>query len=783
MKAISSSKCTVEKLPRKVNTMVSPHLTILELKPKKEVMDAIAEEDEDAEEEEEKLEKHSVINKSGKMISHAGINRDAHSEPNAKELEEQQQIENLFEKEKKDGVKSLLKMEYLLFIAKTFRVIIFVTALLISLFAVVQKSNIWGGMILIAVIFTSFRKCNYNNIKWFGLAYCVIFLLEYASALANLSQLNSPSVFPSPFNDRGIERPLNVPLFREFGDPITSIISSGPEQGELSPTKWAFYLGFLISYGRLHSMWIDWIVILLVNYFAIYFYSTAYELDMNLNTMEAVQQNFRKIEDEAEESVVGTLKGSFALGPRKGSHQLNPRANPIQDKASIKNNSVQGKSDLESELDETYDRRGSTFDEASAYIRKIEKSMIICKLYNGISTFVCATSSIMTLVCLLMISFQIRGLINLIYICFCLYHISRSIKFIYQNGWTFPNGLKRILKPVVIIEITLQFMYQIPVDALHSGEEDPSGWQRIIGFRSVWKLNDDNLPITFDAGNIIYKCIMYAFILTQQNILACEEYKRFTSSTLPSIRNLSERKARAMAYLYNNFKIKTTIKNQFEKDKMMKKLARVNKQLKKWNQTVFSKTSKEAQEENINKIKKIMKENEKTPIKEVEAEKEEEKESFQSESFDKSSEVAKEIKEAGEKSDDDGSKFKELTLEEIVEAVAEEEELKELSKSDLASELITKNIGMLWKVWIYARRNFTNQILLVFNLKKLEDIIDEVFEGETKIYTHLEEHLIKDYENNKVTKEENGCETIKQLPDDKRSGYVKKATSGKELFL
>lgn len=623
---------------------------------------------------------------------------------------------------------------------------------MISLLSIVQKCNIWGLLILIATIIASFRNCTFSNLKWYGLCLAIILVLEYASALANLSPSNSPSVFPTPFNDRGIERPLSVPIYREFGSPLTELVKSGPEQGELRPTKWAFYFGFLISEGRLQTMWLDWFVIVLINYFFIHFYSVAFEYNMKLDSNEAIQQSLKRIEDEAEESV-----RKFAKDSVKGSLH--------------KNNSIQG-DDISSSFQDPPMLRRSTnnLNEANDYVEKIRKNMFLYKFYNGVSIAICSTSSIVSLVCLLMISFQIRGIINLIYICFCLYFISKAINFIYQRGWTFPYYLKNLLKPIVIIEIFLQFAYQVPITQLHSNENNERGWQRIIGFRSIWQLDENFLPESVDAYNLVLKTIMYAFILLQQNIFRSVEYKTFTNSTLVGIRNLSDMKAEAMAYLYNNFKIKTTIQNQFEKDKMMKKLAKVNKQLKKWNQTVFTK-SEGVQDENLKKIKQAMEPKDDKKIKEVDPQLEEDKEDFEEDSKDNSQVVSR-----------DEPKMHVLSVSQKADARKKEDEYEDMNTADLVKQLTTDKLGIVWKLWILGTRYMTNQILLVFNIVKLEGILDGVRNGETRIYTVVERTLVQDYHNDKLTRDEKKLETIEEIPKEERSDLTARATKGAKLL-
>lgn len=61
------------------------------------------------------------------------------SHPGQVELDEEKELEDKFEKEKKEGVRRLIRMELWLCIAKAIRVIIFVSAILISLLSIVQK--------------------------------------------------------------------------------------------------------------------------------------------------------------------------------------------------------------------------------------------------------------------------------------------------------------------------------------------------------------------------------------------------------------------------------------------------------------------------------------------------------------------------------------------------------------------------------------------------------------------------------------------------------------------
>ena len=615
---------------------------------------------------------------------------------------------------------------------------IYVFVILIGLIAVVFKSDIWGFLILVLCTLSSFRGWSYRNIKWFLSILVFIVALEYCSALVNLSYLNSPSEFPSPFNDRGVDRPIKVPLYNNLDSPFTEIVKSGQDAGQLRPTKWAYYLGFVISSNRVNMLWFDFIMIIMLHYFWIYFYSISYELKISFDT-DATIIKALQIKDEAEKSA-----------RRSVLHESNEDEYNLVKEDSFKSMAkVNKNSDVKNTL---------------LFIDKIRKNLLIYKFYSGVWVAVSSTSSIITLVWLLMIAFQIQGFINLIYICFCLYYIVKAVNFVYQHNWTFPDRLKRVLKRMVMAEIFLQCLYQIPFDSLHNNETNPKGWQQIIGFMSLWDLNTTtNIPFSINVSNLLLKCWMFANILLQENIFKSKEYHVFIASSLAQIRILSERKADAMAFLYNNFKITTTIRNQFEKEAMMKKLAQVNRQLRKWNRTVFKNAGKGKNEGKKNKKEKKEKRRLEAKIKEV----------------------AEHLEEEQKETHQDQTLMNEPSMSEIVPV----EEVKKadakyagLKKADLIKVLVEEKLGLIWKIWILAKKYATNQILLIFNQRKLDAILENIKDGETHIYTSIELCLYKDYENDTKKAEELNLNSIDDVPADQKSKKTEKATKGLKVI-
>lgn len=201
----------------------------------------------------------------------------------------------------------------------------------------------------------------------------------------------------------------------------------------------------------------------------------------------------------------------------------------------------------------------------------------------------------------------------------------------------------------------------------------------------------------------------------------------------------------------------------------------VNKQVKKWNSTVLSKGSEKKKLEMEEEIKKSL-----PPTEHIEEEKIHEVEEHLEEEKIMSGEVEKYKRD---------SSMKQLEAEDLIKKAKErdsfiqiEKRREGMRKADLIHDLIDKELGIVWKIWIYCTRTFSNQILLIFNFEKLNDIFESVKDGETKVYTDIEKKLFEDYEADVELKNERNLESVLDLKED-RSSHVKKATKGLKVLI
>lgn len=93
--------------------------------------------------------------------------------------------------------------------------------------------------------------------------------------------------------------------------------------------------------------------------------------------------------------------------------------------------------------------------------------------------------------------------------------------------------LQKVLKywmlPYVFTDLTLQLIFQIPLDFLHNGQDAPNSWQNIIGLQDIWAedANDVNSVTSKGITYITLKAFTFFFVILQIQIFGSRAYKRY----------------------------------------------------------------------------------------------------------------------------------------------------------------------------------------------------------------------------------------------------------------
>lgn len=76
---------------------------------------------------------------------------------NKNEVDADQEAMKEFDRQKKAEVKRVLTLEYKLCIYKSLRILLYVITMIVAFLAIVEKCNIWGGMLLAVTALASFK--------------------------------------------------------------------------------------------------------------------------------------------------------------------------------------------------------------------------------------------------------------------------------------------------------------------------------------------------------------------------------------------------------------------------------------------------------------------------------------------------------------------------------------------------------------------------------------------------------------------------------------------------
>jgi hypothetical protein len=479
----------------------------------------------------------------------------------------------------------------------------------------------------------------------------------------------------------------------------------------------------MISYARLKNLWYEGIILLLINVYFTTFYSTIYNQNITISNEKNINDIIRLQSD--------TLASMYEK-----------KIQDYNDKGSVKE--FMEERDTIFKIDVRYESIND--EQIEKIVNMFYASSWMNKLYNSSSNMICSFGGLMTLIFLLIITYRLTGLINILYVGFCLYHIFNFRKFLKPAQYSLPKHI-RFLKLLLYFDLLLNIAYQVPIKMLHSGDSEKS-WQIVIGIFSFCKINPDNEDLIFTNINVIItKALMFCLVILLDNLLNSSTYKQFVTEKLVYFQQISTTKARCLTYLYNNNKLRKIIKIQYEKDAMTHKIKLVKNQLHLWNKKYLS-------TEDINKVRNttLYTMTEKSSSNVSRIGKGSTVSNFKMRTFE-------EVKEENEELDDRQDDINE-TPNEGTGSFMEFDDLQRMKKYDiieeeeeLLQELKRKNLNWFTRVFNWVKRYYSNQMLLISSSKRLEAIEDDLRHGKHKINTTLENkillsHYVENDENN-----------------------------------
>ena len=142
------------------------------------------------------------------------------------------------------------------------------------------------------------------------------------------------------------------------------------------------------------------------------------------------------------------------------------------------------------------------------------------KFYNMLKQFIYLSAHNIILLLIIIISMMVSGLISVFYITFSLYFLITSTSIYLGNRYYYPKAIKRILRIGILIDISLQILYQSPLDSKKISEENNQttfytileiiGLNKILSFK-----NTGEFEVIVDVDQMILvlsKAFIYLFM-------------------------------------------------------------------------------------------------------------------------------------------------------------------------------------------------------------------------------------------------------------------------------
>ena len=160
-----------------------------------------------------------------------------------------------------------------------------------------------------------------------------------------------------------------------------------------------------------------------------------------------------------------------------------------------------------------------------------------------------------------------------------------------------------MIKRKLLTYACLDFFFQVITQLSLIDYDDDSYWMTVIGFRKIWNNHGDQsydfrdlimtdnymtMRLRWEAfGFEMLNCGMICIISLQSQIFDSYGYQKFIAqkdSSMDMLMKLAETKAKSIAFVYNNYKIRQIYKIQHRKEVIMATVEKLKEKVVKWRQ-------------------------------------------------------------------------------------------------------------------------------------------------------------------------------------------------------
>ena len=214
------------------------------------------------------------------------------------------------------------------------------------------------------------------------------------------------------------------------------------------------------------------------------------------------------------------------------------------------------------------------------------------KCYDIFIQFLYLSSHNVILIVIIIVSMMISGVISFIYILISLFFLITSTRIYLGKKYSYPKKIKRWLRIMILIDISLQILFQSPyIDTKDASDDTKSTFYTIlenIGLNKI--LSFDFSQGVFDAiidGEqmilVMAKAFIYLFMSLQILVYSSQNFQEYYLSYIITKNNNLRRISLMNVFKFNNKRIEVLENSIHNRQEMSKEIGDIENTLEKWN--------------------------------------------------------------------------------------------------------------------------------------------------------------------------------------------------------
>ena len=469
----------------------------------------------------------------------------------------------------------------------------------ISLCLALNKLSIWTFIyFIVTFILISTKRSMYK----FYLLYCFIYVGIIIQSICFLWNINVKTSSRNEDNSifEVLNKTMGIPIYKEY-------FGMDEQKG--------FFFGMGVVRFQIHYILLDFIqIIILYFYLNVFSYSIYQEL-LNLGESSFNKQKFDLQSLNMEQASIEQIKSmteveflqykeclicyDFDIGDNLNDFfkllkiDNTKHVNPFETQHKSKYNLKDIKNPALKELIEyrmlTKELRDNVETKETKRYKPLPQYLLMTQkiLYLYSHCFL--------LIMIILISMMTQGIFSAVYFGFSFYYLMKSDSLFLGQEYNYPKAIKKTLRIIVLIDITIQGIYQTPFFVMKH-EDVRLKFFKALGLVKAMDINNDEINL-MQKLEIYGKAIIYFIMSVQHFIYNSKFFKRYYLAYLLENKYKTNKNSLINSFSFNNDRVKIYKKSLAIRQKNMEAMNDLNKiiielnaKLNKMGQKLFTKT-------------------------------------------------------------------------------------------------------------------------------------------------------------------------------------------------